>query len=145
MGKLSSIRSDVTREKNGVSVRYPGTDIVCVVARLGNPAYEDEARQMRRAARARIAVKGGELTERESKDELAGPVSRHILLSMKNAQEDDGSPMPDTPERRETLLRDPSYHDFYDWVLEQSRNVELFRADQLEGTKGNSSPASNGS
>jgi hypothetical protein len=144
MAKLSSISSDLSREMNGVPVTYPGTDIVCTIARLGNPDYDAEAKKIRKFARTAASIGGGELSERESKDILAPAVAKHILLDMKNAQDDNGADVTYTPAYGEQLLKDPRYHDFYDWVLVQSKNAELFAAGQTEVVRGNSSPASNG-
>lgn len=135
MAKLSSLRSDLSRESSGIEIQYPGTDIVCLIARIGNPAYEEHAKRLRRTARAKFSTT--EITELQAKQAIAPAIAQHVLKDVRNLQDDAGNAVTYTPEYGEAMLRDPSFHDFYDWVLECARNAELFKVSAAEEVKGN--------
>lgn len=136
MAKLRTIKTDSAAERDGVWMKYPGTDIEIKIARFGNPSFEADSREFRTLAKQ--AKDGVELTERESKDAVAPAVARHLVKDWRNLEDDDGAAIPFSQERAVELLKTPELHDLYDWIVAQSRNADRFRRAEVAATVGNS-------
>lgn len=145
MAKLNALRADLKKESAGVWERYPNSDVSVLVARLGNPKFEAQARLLRKNARLRRKAEGGEITESEAQQAIAPAVAQHILLGWKNLEGDDGKPIEYSPARALELLNDPTMHDFYSWILRVAGDGDLFRLEVEEELAGNSAGASSGS
>ncbi len=140
MAKFGEIATDPKAEMEGTWETYPGTDMQFLIGRTSSPKYEAAIRTVRKKTRNRGQ---DELTERESKDLLAGAIAGNLLLGWKNVEAEDS-----TVENPKYIdfsvtaavekLRDPTLHDWYDWVLTKGRDGDRFRKEALAGTVGNS-------
>lgn len=144
MAKLSTLKADPKKEADGIWETYPGSDVMCRIARIGNPRFQAAARKMRRDAKMRAAAEGvasGALSgdSPAAKAAVAPAIAEYVLLEIKNLQADDDSTIDGTRlEERIKVLQDPQMHDFYDWVLGVASNANAYRVEAEEATAGNS-------
>lgn len=136
---LKNLKTDREAETKGRWVKYPGTDVRFLIARMGNAEFEAAIRARRGDARVQKAMQeqaAGELTEAESRAAIAPVVASKILLGWENLADENNQPMTYSPELATKLLSDPELHDLYTWVLKQSNREQLYRKyveDQVAG------------
>lgn len=64
-------------------------------------------------------------------------VAQHILVGWENIEDDSGNPIPYTAEAAAEILSDPRYRDIYDFVLQESSDLDSYREEISEESKGN--------
>jgi len=144
MAKLREFKADLTKEAEGIWNTYTGTDVECLIARVGNPEFQRARRRALKDAKVKAAA-SGQLTEAQSKDAMAPTVARFILLGWKNIEDDDGNAIEYSVDAAVKLLRDPEFHDWYDWILTTANDGMLYRHDEVdEDELGNSETPSTG-
>lgn len=141
MARLSSLRSDLTKEKVGVWVAWE-LGIRFRIARMNNPSYDEAVREALRPHRDRI--RRGVMDEREIERLSLQAVGTHILTGWENVEGDDGMSIPYSPEKAVEILGDARYREVYDFVVDVSRRSALYRVQEREDDLGNSQPASAG-
>ena len=67
-----------------------------------------------------------------------------ILLDWENFEDNDGNPIPYSPEMAETLCTDPQYRPFQDAVVWASNTLDNVRTEDKEELAGNSEKSSAG-
>lgn len=118
-----------------------------LLARIDNPEYavalERERRKLRNAdARfepGKVGVVPGETTEHETQCKL---LSQFIVKDWTGALDENGNPLPYSPEAGEQLLN--TYLDFFLFVLREAANSTIEAQKALAETVGKPLPASNG-
>ena len=64
---------------------------------------------------------------------MAEAQARHILVGWSGLTEgDDHKPLPYSVDAALAIMRDPAYQELRDWVMDQSRDVENYRGQQLK-------------
>lgn len=116
MSFFNSIKTNKDKEVNGVWVEFPGSNASFLIARTGNERIQKEASKHAKEARRRGKIN----TPQDVRNFMAPIVAKHILLDWKGTQEEY------SVERAEELLKDPELHDFYEWVMKQASDQELF-------------------
>lgn len=123
-------------------------DTKVLLARIDNPEYqvalERERRKLRNADaqfdHGHVGIVEGETTENATQCKL---LSQFIVRDVTGIQDEDGNPLPYTPEVGEQLLN--SHLEFFLFVLRESGKATVEAQKALAETVGKSSPASSGS
>lgn len=142
MASINSIKTDTVAEVDGVWDRYPGTDIEFKIARMDNPEYAAELRQLRRDNAELVAAlqQGDEGLNEELENLVAMAVSRRIVRDWRNLEDapDGGetAPVPYSPDQCYKYLRDPGYRDLYDWIITRARTKSRYMRANMEKTAG---------
>ena len=134
--KLSDVKLDSGKATGGVWAAYrDGLELK--IARMPNPEYDKLMRRLgkphmgklRRARfNAEALVNDPELDAIQKK-----AAARAILLDWRPLPEDDdGQPMPYTPELGEQLLLDPDYDPLWRFIVDVAGEEEMFRAEDAE-------------
>lgn len=142
MTKLSSLMPDPSREKDGVWAHY-ASGVRARIARANNPAYLTAHRKAFHPHRSKL--RRGEMPVQEVASILVRLHAEHILRDWSGIDDEaTGDPVPYSVEKAVEYLSDPRFSHFYEWVLETSGELDLFRADEREESLGNSERSSNG-
>jgi len=129
--KLFKIQTDINKSHNGVSIQYPGTDFHVGIRRGDNPRFEEAVRDLRMESQGKKLLTG-ELNSREALNIMAPAVARHIIVDWKNLADNDGNPIPYSPQKAMEILQDPESTDLYLWVMKQANDPSNFRKQQAE-------------
>lgn len=140
MVKLSHTEPDDDRAQAGVRVHYRD-GIWLRIAHIGNAAYRraqfDAFRPHRRRMRA------GEMPLEEIAKIETRLIAEHVLVGWENVDDEAGKPQPYTVDAGvEALTKFPRLRDF---VLDEARDFDNYRAEEEEDALGNSLAASSGS
>lgn len=141
MASLKALRTDTLLEQEGIWVDYEA-GVRVKVARLSNTKFEQALRTASKPHLRQIRSKRAPLDLIENLTREAA--ARHILLGWENLDDDDGTPIPYSPERALEIFNDPTLHDFYKFVMQISTDSELYRREDMEESLGNSQAGSNG-
>lgn len=140
--RLSSLRTDLKKEKEGVPVPWVG-DVRLKLRRSGNDDYRNAVAEGLKPHRAAWRA---ELLSAATVEEIQrAALARHVLVGWENLFDDKGVEIPYSPETAEKLLRDPELHDLYEFVLVASSRMENFRREEAREDLGNSPGSSTGS
>jgi len=140
--RLSSLRTDIKKEKDGVFVPWVG-DVRLKIRRSGNEDYRAAVAEGLKPHRAAWRA---ELLSSATVEEIQrAAMARHVLVGWENLVDDKGEQIPYEPETAEKLLRDPELHDLYEFVLVASSRMENFRREEAKEDLGNSPRSSTGS
>lgn len=134
MAKLSAIRADLDKERNGVWVPYQ-MGIELKIARLGNPQYQEALRTATEARKVLLAVK--DLSEEQRQDVQREVVAKTILLDWRGVEDEDGKPLAYSPQTAMSWFKDPELWRVYNFVLMESLEEEHFRKALLEDASKN--------
>jgi len=132
MTKLSDLRVDPALETEGVWVDF-AAGVRLRIARLANPRFQERIF----ALAHRNGAAESEPTKEERDQQLRRAVAETVLVGWDQVEEEDGSPMPYSPERALEVLSDPGLRDLYEFVLRRAQDVELYRRRRLEAHAGN--------
>ena len=133
MAKLGEIKTDMDKAQQGVWQPYI-LDIELLIASINNPKYKQERSRLIKPHQRRI--RSGEMSAEKVLEILKPAVAKHLLLDWKNIEDDNGQPIPYSPEKVLELFNDPTLSDLYDFVLETAGEKELFRKElQQESAK----------
>lgn len=142
MPQLTKYRTDQRREEDGVWVDF-ADGIEFLIARIGNPKYEEYLRKIGKPYRHQMRANIMDSRELEQLSKKA--IARHILLDWKNVTDEDGNPLPYTPEEGERVFNDPALRDIYRFVVEVAVDREFFTKQDEEEAEGNFESVSDGS
>lgn len=131
--KLNQLKSDLTKEQDGVWVEYGG-GLSFLIARIRNPKMKDAMqRYQAKAARTRRgAIKDTEIDTDKLLQELAPYMAKYVLLDWKNLDDDIGKPIPYSSDKALEIFKDPAFEDILIFVLDASQDAALYRQQQLE-------------
>lgn len=142
MVKLKSIAVDPKAEAEGVWLEYVAGFKV-KVASTATRAFRDAMEAAMLPYRELIrADQGKEKGERKFTDEmrtqvLREVVAKHVLVGWEGLEDDDGQPLPYSPERALELLSDPAMHRLVSWLETAAASEEVYRAERLERDRKN--------
>ena len=126
--ELSRIATDPKMEQDGVWVNYLG-DIRLKIARMGTPKYMEHLAKISKPHKSKIR------TTEQDIDLIRGLTNQclaaTVLLDWENVQAD-SEDIVYTPEIGLKMIIDPQYHDFRQFVLQQSQDAEEYRAKSVE-------------
>lgn len=134
MAKLSRVKIDAKRAVEGVWHTY-AEGIEVRVARMFNPNYERVVAELMKPHAKEY--RAGRLSNEQMEDVRVQAIARTVLLDWKNVEDDDGQPMPYTPERGLAVLRDPGYVDLLAFISAKAGDWESYRLSVQEDAKGN--------
>lgn len=132
MANLRVLKTDSTKESNGVWKEYNSTGVEFLIARAGSDKFDRDVRELRKTHKIT-----SNSTEEERRRAIAPAIADHILLAWKNLQGDDDVELKPTREMKISILSDPDCKDLVDWILFQASSIDNFRAEQIESIKGN--------
>lgn len=135
MAKLSQLRTDPTKEEEGIWVPY-ALDIEFKIARNTKPAFRAAVDKIMKPHQKR--VRKNRMKNEEIMELIKPAVAEHILIDWKNVQDDEENPIPCTLEEKNRVFNDPEYKDIYSFITEQSTDWEEYLAELTEDAAGNS-------
>lgn len=140
--KLSTIRQDPDAAQEGVWVEFEGGARL-LVARMPNPAYERAMRRLGRPYRREFRAARFQPEKLEGNPELIRvqkqAVAETVLLGWEGIENEDGSPLPYTPEKGLELFLDPAYDILWRFVVDVASEAGLYHAEDRTDAEGNSS------
>lgn len=134
MAKLSALRTDPTKEISGVWVDYDD-GIKLLIARLNNPNYEKFITDRQNPNIGKYRVRKQSNAEIETL--VMEAVAHTVLLGWQNVDDDEGKPLAFSPKAALGYFKDPSYRDFYKFVLFTANSQEQYMAESKEQAAGN--------
>lgn len=141
MAKLQNFRVNSKAIQAGAWV-FPGEEYGDLEVRVRG--YTDTYRnayqaRLRQAARP-VGGDTNKLSVEMQRNILRGAVDEHILLDVRNLEDDAGKPVQIDAFRK--LLADPEYSDLFDAVLKAASIVGIIKAEDDKVDAGNSPPPS---
>lgn len=134
MASIESIKTDSTKEINGVWVDY-SLGIRLKIARARNPQYQEVLRTLIEPLKKDIRE---EKTEIEDLAKVLLMVrARTILLDWENIEDKDNNVIQYSPAKAEEFFRDSELKDFYEFVVAVSENADQFKKDLVEDSEKN--------
>lgn len=130
--KISTFKTNAASEQEGVWVDI-GSGAKIKVARMNNFAYEDEIRRLGKPHLR--AIRLGTLDHETLEKITIKAFSLHILKDWHGLDDDDGKPIPFSPEKAEELMTE--HRDFYRMVQEFANEQDLYRKAETEDAEGN--------
>jgi hypothetical protein len=134
MARIDAVRSDLNKENQGVWVPYQ-MGIELKVARLGNPAYQQALVTLTEARKALLGCM--ELSDDQRADVQKEAVARTVLLDWRGIEDDEGNPIPYSPDQALLWFRDPELWRLYTFILMVGLEEERFRKSVLEAAAKN--------
>lgn len=141
MAKLSEISTDPKLEKDGVWLDY-AVGIRVKVSRLDNPEYREHLATALKPYRTN--VKQGKVDPEAIAKDVKRVRAEYILRDWMNIEDEDGKPIPYSPEKAFEVFMDPKFHDFYEFVIGCSEQAANFRLEVIQEELGNSKASSSG-
>jgi hypothetical protein len=136
MAKLK--KQDLQKQSEGVWVAWED-GIALKIGRIGNPLSKKLAED--HAAKNQARKEAGLPEEPYSVLELR-LLTEAILLDWRNVDDDNGAPLPYTPQEGAKILADPAYADLKDFIQAQALKRENFTEAGMRATEKNLSPLS---
>jgi hypothetical protein len=136
MAKLR--KQDLQKQSEGVWVKWED-GISLKIARIGNP---HSVRLAEAHAAKNIALKEARLPEEPYSVLELQLLTEAILLDWRNVDDDNGQPLPYTPQEGAKILADPAYADLKDFIQAQALKRENFTEAGNRATEKNLSPLS---
>lgn len=134
MASIESIKTDVSKEVEGVWVNY-GSGIKLLIARARNSKYQDVLRELIDPLKKGIREDSVKITDLE--DVLLRVRARTILLGWKNIEAADGSEIVYSHEAAEKFFKDPELRDFYIFVVTVSESADRYKKELVEAAEKN--------
>lgn len=116
--ELNEYKTDEKLEVEGTWIDY-GDDGKFLIARLGNHKFNERHEALRKKYK-------GKLSNKQQKEITIQAMAETIFLGFEGITEN-GIPLEDTLENRKKIL---SVRDVSDWIVEASRDMENFKAEQ---------------
>ncbi|MGE0714472.1 MAG: hypothetical protein AB7P02_03435 [Alphaproteobacteria bacterium] len=127
--KLSDLAVEPKAESEGVPVEIlPG--LVVTVRSTATPAYRNAQARLLRPL-ARIVAAGMPIPAEKQDEIMARLLAEEVVAGWQGLADDDGQPIPYSPERAAAIFRDPACRPFRDLVLEAAGTAETFRRKRL--------------
>ena len=141
MARLTSLRTDAKKSVEGIWRPFD-LGIEFLIAKKPNAKYEEKLAVLSEPYISQIH--SGTLSPEVDRDLTMQAVIGTVLLDWKNVDDEEGNPIPCTPEVAYETLKQEVYEDVYNWILMTAHNTALFRMAITEGTVKNSKKSSNG-
>jgi len=139
MAKLSSLRSDLSKEKDGVWVEF-GEGVAFKIARTRSPEFKNAIERMvkqYRRTHPRATTEDMFANDEAAREQIAPHMAESLLLDWRNIDDDDGKAIPYSTGEAKKILVDPELFDVFAFVLEQAGRSELYRREDVEKDSGN--------
>lgn len=151
MAKLSNYKTDPTTSVEGLwfdfeassqtPLESPHPHHICFrIARWNNPKFRAERVAVLEVTRDGIEQDAGAVMRKAN----AKAMARAVVVDWCNIDNEDGTPLPYSPEAAQRILEDDGYDPIRQFVLECATRVDLFRAQADEAAVGNSVGSSTG-
>jgi hypothetical protein len=134
MAKLSSFRIDAKKVNSGVLCEY-ADGVKFLVARKPNDAFEQMMEDLVQPHLA--SIRAGTFDKKLDQQITKEAVAKTVLLGWENLTDDEGQPIPYTPEKALEILNDPAYADIYRFILTMASSQQLFRVKEQERAEKN--------
>ncbi len=138
MAKLSQVKQSKKKETEGVWIHWE-QGIQLKIARAGNPLFKKISEDFGATNRALNEKGKPEVPFSALEMDL---LCRSTLLDWRNVEDDNGKPIPYTPEEGQRILSDSAYEDLKDFILRQSVKRQNFLETGEAQTEKNSVPLS---
>jgi hypothetical protein len=137
MAKMSKFRLDIETVERGRWVDWRD-GVRLLIASVDSPAYVRASREYFRENREACAEAFGEDQNTRALFDALRPVfAKTILLGWEGIDDEDGNPIPYSPENALTFLTDPELVHLWDFVLSAAQNVAAYRRSVLEAVRKN--------
>jgi len=143
MAKLSKLfATDKTKETGGVWIKNIG-GLDLLIGRSGTPEYENTLRKLGKPhlRQLRSGTIDADLAKTVEEMQIKA-LAEHCLLGWQHLEDDNGQPIEYSRAKAAELML--QHRDFYRQVLELAADIDNFRVETLEESRGNSLPASSG-
>ena len=151
MAKLSNYKTDPTTSVEGLwfdfeafshtPLESPHPTHICFrIARWDNPKFRAERVAVLEVTRDGIEQNAGAVMRKANTKAMA----RAVVVDWCNIENEDGTPLPYSPEAAQTILEDKDYDRIQQFVLECATRAELYRSQAIEAAVGNSVGSSTG-
>jgi DNA polymerase III alpha subunit len=133
--KISEFAVNEKKQTEGVWITVDDSEkpLKLLIARMGNPNYQEEVMKVGRQTRG--FRRGGQIAGRTITKKIKGIIARTILLGWKNLQDKDGKDIKYSPEKAEQLFND--FPEFLDLVVEYGNDISLYRDEEVNEVAGN--------
>lgn len=132
MPSINSIKRDTDKSENGVWVEYAKDVEVCIRPMPNKEFNEFLQRSARGRGRARRRMQ-----ENDDIDVQRRAVAHHVLIDWKNVEDEDGNPLPYTPEAVGEFVSG-EFEDLYLFVVGVASDETLYRKEEAEEEAKNS-------
>lgn len=141
--KLKDIAYDPAASTDGVWIKYPGSDIECLTARMFNREMVEWVDRMRREHADPIT---GEVSDDDLTEITFEATVRFVCKDWRNVQDDDGEDLPYSLDvaRDRFQKRDGEFGHFYNWWLNEAQKKERYLAKTIHEQAKKSKVSSNG-
>lgn len=129
MAKLSQIKADAEKMKNGVWVNY-SEDIKLCIASINSPEYKKARKEALEPHQRRI--RSGDITQDQVLNIIKPAIAKHVLVGWKNIQDDNGKTIDYSHEKALGFFNDPEMFDFLNFVLEAASEKAAYKRDFVE-------------
>lgn len=134
MVKLSGLRIDADKANNGVWHDWRG--VRWLIARMGNPAYQEKLEQeMEPILHVIAANEGKKCDERDNAIMVAA--AHGLLLDWEQLEDDNGNDLDFSPEAALRIFKDPELRDVYDFVMTRANAQQFYLREETAKLAGN--------
>lgn len=137
MAKLGVLKCDRQKSEQGVWVPWI-LGMRLKIARFGNPKFKAYVKNHGKDQKWLAKIGALEGNEDVLEDVFSDALAHTVLLDWENVEDDNGNPIPYTPEIGAKYLRDPDYYELTEFVAMVSRDRETFRHHEAEQVEKNS-------
>jgi len=124
MAKLTSIKLDMKKVNEGIWFLFMA-DIEVLVARKPNSVYLEKLECLMEPHMQNI--RNGKFTQAQDRELTIEAVVGTVLLNWKNIEDDRGKTIPFSVAEALAILSDPSFEDFYNFILQCAHDREQYR------------------
>lgn len=136
MVKLSSVRLDHEKE-TGIWVDY-GAGMRFKIARWGSPRVQRYMDDLRRKFRSLLADPGSTAAKQCVDNMIRLTVANRVCVDWAEVDNDDGAPIPHSPEEVLRVVEDPAHVPILDFIVSVAQNETTYRVETDEADLGNS-------
>jgi hypothetical protein len=131
--KLSQLAVDTTKSEDGVWIEF-GAGFELLIARANNAAFKAELARLVKPYQREIAREG--MSSRHATDAHTKAQAKCVVLNWRGLEDEDGEPIPYSPEKAFEILSDPRYPELKEFVDIESNNLDNFRAEDQADAEG---------
>lgn len=133
MANINSIKTDISKQNDGTWVDFI-MGIRLKIARARNPKYSELMRKL--TENMRLDLRENKFNSEEFNVMLAKVRAHTVLLDWENIEED-GKPVPYSPEKALEYFLNPELNDFYVFVVQISESHEAYKKDLVKESEKN--------
>jgi len=124
--KLNIVATDQKAENEGVWVTYPHNEEIQIkIVRFNSKPVQKKFEQLYKLNRKALRSKKAQL------EVMHQVIAENVLKDWKGLEMEDGKPFKHSLENAKKLVSEEAYHDFVDWIIEESQNMYNFSEDTL--------------